>query len=91
VGSIEYIHAQLVKKRDEGSAVLLVSTELDEIMQLADRIAVMYRGKFIAFLSVAEATKEKVGLLMAGVVPDEVSSPAEVLISKRDEVSEYER
>jgi simple sugar transport system ATP-binding protein len=91
VGSIEYIHAQLVKKRDEGSAVLLVSTELDEIMQLADRIAVMYRGKFIAFLSVAEATKEKVGLLMAGVVPDEMSIPAEALVSEKDEVSEYER
>lgn len=91
VGSIEYIHAQLVKKRDEGSAVLLVSTELDEIMQLADRIAVMYRGKFIAFLSAAEATKEKVGLLMAGVVPEDESSPAEALISYQDEVTEYER
>jgi simple sugar transport system ATP-binding protein len=91
VGSIEYIHAQLVKKRDEGSAVLLVSTELDEIMQLADRIAVMYRGKFIASLSTAEATKEKVGLLMAGVLPEEEGIPAEALISSKDEVSEYER
>ena len=47
VGSIEYIHNRIVQKRDEGCAVLLVSPELDEIMQLSDRIAVMYRGKIL--------------------------------------------
>ncbi len=71
VGSIEYIHAQIVKKRDDGCAVLLVSTELDEIMQLSDRIAVMYRGRIISILSSKDATKEKIGLLMAGIVQQE--------------------
>ncbi len=68
VGSIEYIHSRLIEKRDDGCAVLLVSTELDEIMELSDRIAVMYRGKMIAIVDAAQTTKEEVGLLMAGVV-----------------------
>jgi ABC-type uncharacterized transport system ATPase subunit len=67
VGSIEYIHHRLIDKRDAGVAILLVSTELDEILQLTDRIAVMYRGRIIGVLPTDEATKEKVGLLMAGV------------------------
>jgi len=67
VGSIEYIHGQICKKRDEGTAVILVSPELDEIMSLADRIAVMFKGKFIATLPAGEATREKLGLLMAGI------------------------
>ena len=67
VGSIEYIHGQIVKKRNDGTAVLLVSPELDEIMSLADRIAVMFKGKFIAVLPAEEATREKLGLLMAGI------------------------
>jgi len=71
VGSIEYIHARLIAKRDEGCAVLVVSSELDEIMGLSDRIAVMYRGKIIEILTAEQATKEKVGLLMAGVKPVE--------------------
>jgi simple sugar transport system ATP-binding protein len=70
VGSIEYIHQRIVEKRDEGCAVLLVSTELDEIMGLADRIAVMCRGKIIAILPAKGATKEGVGLLMAGIQPE---------------------
>jgi ABC-type uncharacterized transport system ATPase subunit len=71
VGSIEYIHKRIIAKRDEGCAVLLVSSELDEIMGLSDRIAVMYRGKIIDVLAAENATKEKVGLLMAGVKPAE--------------------
>ena len=74
VGSIEYIHKQLVKKRDEGVAVLLVSPELDEVMQLSDRIAVMYRGKIVADLPNKEVTKEQVGLMMAGVPTEEALS-----------------
>lgn len=70
VGSIEYIHERLIQKRDEGCAVLLVSTELDEIMQLSDRIAVVYRGKILGILDAKTATKELVGLLMAGIIPD---------------------
>jgi general nucleoside transport system ATP-binding protein len=66
VGSIQYIHSQIVHKRDEGSAVLIVSSELDEIMSLADRIAVMYGGEIIAVLDRQAATVDEVGLLMAG-------------------------
>jgi general nucleoside transport system ATP-binding protein len=67
VGSIEYIHKQILKRRDDGVAVLLVSTELDEILQLSDRIAVMYRGSIVAIVPAAEANKNYIGLLMAGV------------------------
>jgi simple sugar transport system ATP-binding protein len=70
VGSVEYIHRRILQKRDEGCAVLLVSSELDEIMQLSDRIAVMYRGKIVDILSAENATKEGVGLLMAGIRPE---------------------
>lgn len=66
VGSIEYIHQQIVHMRDRGVAVLLVSAELDEIMALSDRIAVMYRGQIVATLDTSEATREGLGLLMAG-------------------------
>lgn len=71
VGSIEYIHRRLIEKRDEGTAVLLVSTELDEVLQLSDRIAVMYRGKIMDIIDGAHTTKEIIGLLMAGIHPDE--------------------
>ncbi len=70
VGSIEYIHHRLIEKRDEGCAVLLVSTELDEIMQLSDRIAVMYRGRIVTTVNAAETTKEQIGLYMAGMQPE---------------------
>jgi simple sugar transport system ATP-binding protein len=72
VGSVEYIHGRILKKRDEGCAVLLVSSELDEIMGLSDRIAVMYRGKIVGTLEAASATKKGVGLLMAGIHPETV-------------------
>ena len=75
VGSIEYIHHRIVEKRDAGCGVLLVSSELDEIMELSDRIAVMYRGKIVAVLEAEEATKEHVGLLMAGVSPEKAATP----------------
>jgi simple sugar transport system ATP-binding protein len=66
VGSIEFIHQQIVAQRDAGSAVLLVSAELDEILSLADRVAVMYEGHIVATLPIEQATRERVGLLMAG-------------------------
>jgi len=75
VGSIEYIHKRIVQKRDEGCAVLLVSPELDEVIELSDRIAVMYRGKIIALLEAEEVAKETLGLLMAGIVPDKIEKP----------------
>ncbi|MCA0456379.1 MAG: ABC transporter ATP-binding protein [Chloroflexi bacterium] len=67
VGSIEFIHKQIVAMRDAGMAVLLISTELDEIFSLSDRIAVMYAGKIIDTVNIDDATRESVGLLMAGV------------------------
>ncbi|CAA9557107.1 MAG: ABC transporter, ATP-binding protein (cluster 11, riboflavin/purine nucleoside/unknown) / ABC transporter, ATP-binding protein (cluster 11, riboflavin/purine nucleoside/unknown) [uncultured Thermomicrobiales bacterium] len=66
VGSIEFIHAQLVAQRAEGRAILLISAELDELLALADRIGVLYRGRLVATLPRAEATWERLGLLMAG-------------------------
>jgi simple sugar transport system ATP-binding protein len=70
VGSIEYIHSRIVQKRDEGTAVLIVSPELDEVLALADRIIVMYRGRVVGIVPGAEATREGIGLLMAGVHDD---------------------
>jgi len=67
VGSIEFIHGQIVRMRDNGCAVLLISAELDEILSLSDRIAVMYKGQIVDTLDVTEASREKLGLLMAGL------------------------
>ncbi len=78
VGSIEFIHKQIVAKRDEGVAVLVVSAELDEILALSDRIAVMYKGEIVAILPRAAATREELGLLMAGVHREEVAQSAPV-------------
>ncbi|NFA59853.1 ABC transporter ATP-binding protein [Clostridium sporogenes] len=66
VGAIEYIHKRLVKEREDGKAVLLVSLELDEILSLSDRIAVMYDGKIVKILDRKDATEQKLGILMAG-------------------------
>jgi simple sugar transport system ATP-binding protein len=66
VGSIEYIHKQIIRMRDEGCAVLVVSAELDEVMSLADRIAVMYHGQIVAEVPADKATRAELGLLMAG-------------------------
>jgi simple sugar transport system ATP-binding protein len=71
VGSIEYIHARIVEKRDEGTAVLIVSTELEEVLALADRVAVMFKGKIVDVLDAGEATYEHLGLLMGGAHPEE--------------------
>jgi len=67
VGSIEFLHRRLIRQRDAGYAVLLVSAELDEILALSDRIAVMYKGEIIDTLPAEQATREEIGLLMAGV------------------------
>jgi simple sugar transport system ATP-binding protein len=65
VGSIEFIHRQAVARRDTGVAILLVSAELDEVLELSDRIGVMYRGRLVAVLDGRSADREEVGLLMA--------------------------
>ncbi|MBI4859198.1 MAG: ABC transporter ATP-binding protein [Candidatus Riflebacteria bacterium] len=67
IGAIEFIHQRLVGLRDRGVAILLVSTELSEILSLSDRIAVIYRGKILKTLHAAEATESVLGLAMAGV------------------------
>ncbi len=67
VGATEYVRNKLIELRDSGKAVLLVSTDLDEIMQLSDRLAVMYEGEIIAQGSAEEFNLEKIGLLMGGV------------------------
>jgi ABC-type uncharacterized transport system ATPase subunit len=69
VGSIEFIHQRIIAERDTGAAVLLVSAELDEILALSDRIAVMYKGQIIDTLPASIATREQLGLLMAGIKP----------------------
>ncbi|MBP2022239.1 simple sugar transport system ATP-binding protein [Clostridium punense] len=66
VGAIEYIHGRLVDERDKGKAVLLVSLELDEVLSLSDRIAVMYDGNVVAVLDREDANEQKLGVLMAG-------------------------
>ena len=66
VGAIEYIHKQLVAQRDAGSAILLVSLELDEVMNLSDRILVIYEGAIVADLDPKETTVQELGLYMAG-------------------------
>jgi len=77
VGSMEFVHRRIVTERDNGAAVVVVSTELDEVLGLADRIGVMYRGKIIGEMP-SGADAGEIGLLMAGTVPDhnkEVSAP----------------
>jgi simple sugar transport system ATP-binding protein len=65
VGSIEFIHRQAIAKRDAGTAILLVSAELDEVLELSDRVGVMYRGRLVAVMDGRTASREEVGLLMA--------------------------
>jgi simple sugar transport system ATP-binding protein len=73
VGSMEFVHRRIVRERDQGAAVVLVSTELDEVLGLADRIAVMYRGRIAGEVG-AGASAEEIGLLMAGGHPDPVAA-----------------
>ncbi|GAA4695067.1 ABC transporter ATP-binding protein [Phytohabitans rumicis] len=70
VGSIEFIHSRIVHERDVGTAVLLVSSELDEVIGLADRIAVIYRGRILAVVP-PDTPREEIGLLMAGILREE--------------------
>ena len=74
VGAIEYIHKQLVAQRDAGKGVLLVSLELDEVMDVPDRILVMYEGEIVGELDPKTTTQEELGLYMAGAKRDEVKA-----------------
>ena len=73
VGSIEFVHERILAERDQGRGVILFSTELDEVMALADRIAVMYRGEILEIVE-SGVTREELGLLMAGVVNKKASA-----------------
>jgi simple sugar transport system ATP-binding protein len=78
IGSTEYIHQRLIAQRDQGTATLLISEDLDEVLNLSDRIAVMYEGQVIGVVDRAGATVEQLGLMMAGISKDaqkEVRSP----------------
>ncbi|MWG36901.1 ABC transporter ATP-binding protein [Halomarina oriensis] len=77
IGSTEFIHEQLLGLRDRGAGVLLVSSQLDEVRGLSDRLAVMHDGEFMAVVDPAEVTEEEIGLLMAGERPGGVDEDAE--------------
>ncbi len=74
VGAIERIHAELSSLREGGAAVLLISAELDELLALADRIVVLYRGRIVGELTRAEATRERLGAMMTGARPAAIQS-----------------
>ncbi len=74
IGAIEFIHKQIVALRDEGKAILLVSVELDEIMSLSDRIAVMFDGRIMGFRDPAKTDERELGLLMAGMTAKEAAA-----------------
>jgi len=76
VGATEYIHGRLIEQRRRGTAILIVSEDLDEVLALSDRIAVMYEGAIIGVVDRGEATREALGLMMAGIRPDRVDHPA---------------
>jgi simple sugar transport system ATP-binding protein len=66
VGATEYVHAQLLEQRRDGTAILMISEDLDEVMALSDRIAVIFEGQIMGIVPREEATPEKLGLMMAG-------------------------
>ena len=76
VGAMGFIHSRIVAERDRGTPVVLVSSELDEVLALADRIAVMYRGRIVGMLP-AGVSRDTIGLMMAGVAPDAAHQQAE--------------
>ena len=73
VGSIEFIHEQIIATRDRGIPVVIISTELDEVYGLADRIAVMYRGRIVGIVP-PSTTREQMGQMMAGIVPEGIAA-----------------
>ena len=74
VGATEYVHAQLIEQRRDGTAIMMISEDLDEVIAMSDRIAVLHEGKIMDIVSREEATPEKLGLLMAGVNEEPVGT-----------------
>lgn len=85
VGAIEYIHKRLVEQRDNGKGVILMSYELDEVMNVSDRIAVMYDGNIIAIVNANETNEKELGLLMAGVSPEKAHEEVKKETGKESE------
>ena len=73
IGAAEYLHGQLIEQRSRDLATLLISEDLDEVLALADRIAVMYEGQVIGIIDRTDATRERVGLMMAGTASGSAS------------------
>jgi simple sugar transport system ATP-binding protein len=86
VGAIEFLHRRLVQERDHGTAVLLVSTELDEVVALADRVAVMYRGRIVGIVP-PTTSREVLGLMMAGVPTAEAMASASVTTQTEEDAA----
>ena len=84
VGSIEFVHSRIVEERDKGTAVVVISTELDEVVALADRIAVMYRGRIIGIVP-ADTPRDVLGLMMAGVPEAEARVQASTAASQKED------
>jgi ABC-type uncharacterized transport system ATPase subunit len=89
VGAMEFIHKRIVRERDQGRPVVIVSTELDEVVALSDRIAVMYRGKIVAIVP-PDTSREDLGLLMAGIVPEGAAAAAAAAETGTDTAPEVE-
>ena len=74
IGATEYVHAQLIEQRRDGAAILMISEDLDEVMAMSDRIAVIFEGRIMGIVAREEATPEKLGLLMAGVQEEQAAA-----------------
>jgi general nucleoside transport system ATP-binding protein len=82
VGAIEFIHKRLIEQRDNGKAVLLISFELDEVMNVSDRVAVIYDGTIVDTVIPEETTEQELGLLMAGQSKEEIATVEDKLVVK---------
>lgn len=85
VGAVESVWGELLGARLEGKAILLISAELEELLNLADRIAVMFEGRIMGVVDAAAASVEEIGLMMAGITPGRASAPAAIKETHRDE------
>ena len=85
IGATEYVRGKLVEQRGRGAAVLLISEDLDEILELADRIAVIYEGEIVGELTADEATPERLGLLMSGVGDGQPRAAASTATTQAEE------
>lgn len=81
VGSIEFVHRRIIEARDQGAAVIVVSAELEEVMSLSDRIAVLYEGNIVGTIDAEKATEEQLGLWMAGITDHQTPSEDKVAVT----------